>query len=866
VTLSRSCGAASWLGRCRQFAVPWGTALLVALALLTAAVSDASYVTTTGDGSNSLGSGALTGTHAPAAGVASFTAVEQTAASCLVSWGALSGGTAVADRLEISDLSTGAVYQTTATSNVGAGSFSHTPSHPVTTYKLSSRSGTNWISSGADAKSATCVLTAAMGVALSRAGGCAIRSTGTLWCWGYNGTGELGLGDDITRTTPAQVGAATTWQQIDGGEQHMCGTRTDGTLWCWGSNASGQLGDASSTDRTNPVQVSAGVTTWKQVSSGTSHSCAVRTTGTLWCWGSNASSQLGTGGGSVTSATQVGVATTWRSVSAGRAHTCAVRTDGTLWCWGLNASGQLGMGDTTTRTTPTQIGALTTWSMVATGDDHTCATRTDSTMWCWGANSFGELGIGSTSASPSPAQVASGTSWSFVSAGANGACATDTAANAWCWGENSRGTVGDATTTDRNSPVQLSGASVLQIAVGASLACSIRSDAILRCWGSDGSGQLGQGTSSFDAPLAVDASQWTTVSSGAEHTCGIKTGSTLWCWGSNTYGQIGATTANGWTSTPVQVAGSNWTAVSAGAYHTCGIQSPGTLWCWGANESGELGDGSTTTRTSPTQVGGANDWLTVSAGGQFTCGLRSVFLFNDTAWCWGNGSSGQLGLGNTSSRTTPGQVSTGLDNPIDISAGAATACFIGTLLLASNGYCWGANTYGQVGDGTTTQRTSPTYISNSVGQIEPGTDFTCGMDTGSGLWCWGHNDQHQLGDGTTTDQHSPLQIGSSYSAVMTMSAGGCARTTGGALKCWGRNTSGQIGNGTISASVSTPTQILTGVQSTGVGTGTNSESACAIIGGTLDVRCWGRQLDGELGRSLSSASPVSVSGGAVWRT
>lgn len=363
----------------------------------------------------------------------------------------------------------------------------------------------------------------------------------------------------------------------------------------------------------------------------------------------------------------------------------------------------------------------------------------------------------------------------------------------------------------------------------------------------------------------MDGSQWSTTSLGEHHSCGIKVGSTLWCWGSNSDGQLGAAVADGWTSSPIQVAGLNYITVASGLAHTCATRSDRTLWCWGDNAFGQLGLGDTTDRSAPTQVGVATDWTAVVAGDRHTCGLRDAG-FDNTAWCWGDGTSGQLGQGSgVTSRTTPGQV--GTDNDwFDISAGADHSCYVG---FGDQGYCWGDNTWGQLGLGDTTRRWTPVEFSNDVSSIEAGSQFTCGIDETSGVWCWGRNDQHQVGDGTTTTRLAPVDIqpATSFDDVITGESSACARTTSNALRCWGANTAGQNGNGSLSASVSTPTQVLTSVQGgTGVGTATGGDHLCVIMGGSLLLQCWGAQLHGETARSLRSTTAVTLAGGAVWRT
>ncbi len=254
--------------------------------------------------------------------------------------------------------------------------------------------GTNWgqVSAGADYT-------------------CAGKNNGTVWCWGDNWSGQLGLGKKAGRTiySPAQVGGETNWGQVSAGADHTCATKTDSSLWCWGDNGSGQLGLGKRAGRTiySPAQVG-GETNWGQVSAGADHTCATKTDNSLWCWGKNWSGQLGLGrkaGRKIYSPTQVGGETNWGKVSAGTDYTCATKTDNSLWCWGANASGQLGDGTSVNRYSPTQVGAGTNWGKVSAGTDHTCASKNNGTVWCWGDNASGQLGDGTSVNWSSPTQV-----------------------------------------------------------------------------------------------------------------------------------------------------------------------------------------------------------------------------------------------------------------------------------------------------------------------------------------------------------------------------------------------------------------------------------------------------------------------------
>lgn len=250
----------------------------------------------------------------------------------------------------------------------------------------------------------------------------AIKTDGTLWAWGRNAVGQLGDGTTTTRSSPVQVGALTNWSKITvGGDAstntHSHAVKTDGTLWSWGDSGSGRLGDGTLVDKSSPVQIGA-LTNWADVSAGVGFALALKTDGTIWTWGLNSSGQLGDGTTAAKSSpVQVGALTTWAFISAGNAACAAIKTDGTLWTWGYNTSLQLGDGTSVSKSSPVQVGALTNWSKVYVGNAHVIAIKTDGTLWAWGSGAGGALGDGSTVSKSSPVQVGALTNWSIADAG-----------------------------------------------------------------------------------------------------------------------------------------------------------------------------------------------------------------------------------------------------------------------------------------------------------------------------------------------------------------------------------------------------------------------------------------------------------------
>jgi alpha-tubulin suppressor-like RCC1 family protein len=248
----------------------------------------------------------------------------------------------------------------------------------------------------------------------------AYTSTGTMYAAGQNSNGYLGAErvSFTSTSSPIQIGSLTTWNEISS-SSHVLATRTDGTLWTWGNNGSGQLGIGNTTSYSSPVQIGA-LTNWKQVSSGNVHTATIKTDGTLWTWGNNGDGQLGTGNVTrYSSPVQIGALTNWKQVSCGEFHTAIIKTDGTLWVCGYNIFGQLGTENTTRYSSPVQIGALTNWKQVSCGDYHTATIKTDGTLWTWGGNGSGQLGSGTTVNRSSPVQIGSLSKWKNVSSGGN---------------------------------------------------------------------------------------------------------------------------------------------------------------------------------------------------------------------------------------------------------------------------------------------------------------------------------------------------------------------------------------------------------------------------------------------------------------
>ena len=299
----------------------------------------------------------------------------------------------------------------------------------------------------------------------------ALKNNGSLWSWGNNFYGQLGDGTVTERLSPVSVsGGGTNWLAISAGGYHSIALKTDGSMWSWGMNGSGQLGIGTTTSKSSPVSVLGG-NSWVKLSAGDYHNAAIKTDGTLWTWGYNDRGQLGDGVGNTyySPITTAGGGTNWNQVSAGKSFTAAIKTDGTLWTWGWNTYGGLGDNTDTNRYSPvTTAGGGTTWSQVSAGTYHMTAIKTDGTLWTWGFNLYGQLGDGTKTSRRSPVTTAGGgTDWYSVSSGADFVAAIKTDGTLWTWGDGNTGKLANGGQTSRLSPATIIGGGNTWIQVSA---------------------------------------------------------------------------------------------------------------------------------------------------------------------------------------------------------------------------------------------------------------------------------------------------------------------------------------------------------------------------------------------------------------
>jgi len=359
---------------------------------------------------------------------------------------------------------------------------------------------------------------------------------------------------------PAANNVSTLQGSLTAGFAHACGLRPGGTVACWGSDSSGQLGNGAGGSGNVPSAVS-GLADAAGLSAGYDHTCAVRVHGEIDCWGSDGDGRLGNGaGGSSQTPTAVSNMTTATAVAAGSQHTCALQTNRHVSCWGANGDHQLGDGGTSPSQVPVDMG-INNATSVASGYDHSCAIRSDHTIACWGNNNYGQLGNGSTAPSTEEVAVSGIANATMVTTGLVHSCALLETAHVMCWGHDSSGQLGDGGGDSSSSvPVEVSGITdATAVDVGFEHSCATLASGGVKCWGSGKYGELGNGGSGEGyknfAPVAVSGlADATAVTAGNQHGCALRAdGGHMVCWGGGQFGEMGNGASNVTNATPVTV-------------------------------------------------------------------------------------------------------------------------------------------------------------------------------------------------------------------------------------------------------------------------------------------------------------------------
>ena len=722
---------------------------------------------------------------------------------------------------------------------------------------------------------------------------CFITTSGqSIRCSGNDWFGQLGQGTDWPASFPSPALASISalsgveLKRVSGTE-HTCvlmeiaGPPVSQEVYCWGANSLGQLGVMTGTQINNPLLTLDSDTLGASISdivAGDEFTCALKSTGNVYCWGRSDSGQLGNdsyeliynnatvpvlvkGVNPTTNPFLTGVS----AISAGGSHACAAGAtipDNTgtpaprVVCWGLNSHGQLGVppeavsGGIAKSATPVVVSGLAGAQELDSGDAFTCAHYTESSyVYCWGQNESGQLGVDPTTSTAlySPSTILFPGPISKVSAGANFLCGLASDNNqVYCLGNNEFGQLGNTTysnTFDPTPVVKTIASSTtptlaVDIASGSHHSCALESDQqTIRCWGRGQRGQLGRNsnfiTTSITAEVASIPSLGGTIFSGTHRlnlfrssSLARKADGTTYGWGANFYNgplaprppsQDDITLVTAIDAPLIGATIDPFIQVVAGNFFACSLTQSGQVQCWGTNDFGQLGANSPSDSSTPLQV--------------FASGVKQISASAENA----------CAVLDTTSSTNPGTVS-----------------------------CWGRNTHWNLGNTSYNPINSPAWGSplevlesvtpiNSVLAVSVGRDGACAVKNTGELYCWGDMQFPTFSTSAT------LRISS---GVIQMAAGhgrACAVFDDGTVTCWGNNNfGGAVPSATHGTTVASPTLVTGLPEIRQVAMGSGHTCALTDAGDSSEVFCWGEYDDGALGNENTDTAPTVPDSGS-WR-
>jgi len=718
--------------------------------------------------------------------------------------------------------------------------------------------------------------------------GVALKSDGTVWTWGLDAFENLGNGaGNSPSNTPAQVSGLTTVTVISAGGNQSFAIKSNGQVWAWGYNGPGQLGIGNNSNQGTPQQVTS-PTNITTISTNGAHTLALKNDGTVWESGDLDPDNLGTVTFTETNTfTQISGVSNVAIISAGLYDSYTVKTDGTFWDWGLNAYGQLGNGTTTDSITPGQITSLTGTTIIGGGFNYADAIITDAVTYQWGSSYIGAslvssvpvlMGEDCTSPNSGPPEggttvtingfnFVSGATVSFGGTSASSVIFVNSTTLTAVTPIHIAGTVNivitnpdtqaltytnlftfiappptvtlvtpDNGTTSGGTAVTITGTNFADSAAGPN----------------PYDGTVTFGSTTATSVIFVNSTTLTAVT--PLHTAGavsvIVTNSDLQSNAANTaYTYI--------TPPPIVACGpETFTAVSSSG----AIKSDNTIWLWG----GLLGDGTFDQRYAPGQLSGVTDATYIYRGA-----TTFYITTGGDLWAFGaNNGSGQLGDGTTDNTYTPVQVS-GMTSGVVM----AQSSVFHSIALKSDGsvWTWGNNSSGQLGDGTNNEShvpiPVPSLTSNVVAVSASQSFSSLALKDDGTVWAWGYNSSGQLGNGTTANSNVPVQVvdtsdpsGFLQDAV-AITAGAdysVALKSDGTVWTWGNNSSSQLGYGVGNSS--TANQIPSFTNVTAISSGQYYHTVA--LKGDNTVWEWGFSIfgDGGAGGETQSAVPIQVIG------
>ncbi|MBM7113773.1 RCC1 repeat-containing protein [Archangium primigenium] len=663
------------------------------------------------------------------------------------------------------------------------------------------------------------------------------------------------------------------------GADHSLAVALDGTVWAWGDNSIRQLGVSDSWSvrtRAAPTRVP-GLTNIVSVAAGQYHSLALGADGRVWSWGDNMFGQSGQGRidtcvfGCLPALVPdlSGVV----AIAANGEYSLALKADGSVWGWGVSSHAQLGVYEWALFE-PTAIPGVSEVTSLAAGMRHVLATRRDGAVWAWGANHLGQLGRGVVHGPGYPGPVPGFTGGSSVAAGESHSLASRWDGSVWAWGQGSVGELGlgDPATAPRTSAVRVPGLSLVRDVVARQRSSfALRWDGTVWGWGLNTGHQLGHLPAENQVtPVRLQGLQGIVeLASGSAHGLARDWTQSVWGWGDDTQGRVGLGSA--WRLEPVVLPGLQDVVKTA---PSLALRADGSVWSWAegapparvaglthvvdvARWNGEglavRADGSLwrwSATQAPQPVPGLSDIVALSVTSHVLALGR-----DGRVWAWGFNQSGQLGDGTTTSRTTPLPVS-GLTDIVAVSAGSN---FSHAVQRDGQVWAWGFNVAGQLGDGTTTTRLTPVRMAHlsDVVEVRAGLAHALALRADGSVWGWGSNWDAALD--ATAPQESvlvPRRVSGLTRVVglATAETHSLALRADGSVWSWGVNYQGQLGRGpvsqTFSPSAPAPIPGLRDVVSL-----STSASTAHAVRADGSLWGWGDNQSLQIGDGVSSIIP-----------
>ncbi|WP_158542252.1 hypothetical protein [Lujinxingia litoralis] len=636
-------------------------------------------------------------------------------------------------------------------------------------------------------------------IALTYSHACAADRRGRVYCWGDNRGNQAGMeGADLV-PNPLRVGELEGIAKVAVGRQHSCALSHEGEMHCWGNNVEGAIGEGAGVSIAWPFKIAIDEAI-DAMALNSSNTCALTESGKVYCWGNNRNGVVNP------RREESNIPRPERIVLPGRAQSvavsvlaaCAVLNNGEPYCWGQNATGNIGFLPNIELYDPTRVPEVPALSHVEMSPYGVCGLSTTEELWCWGVNVHGQLGHGVKSRHAEPAKVIGEHRWQAVELSDDTTCGLDTDGEIWCWGRNDTAQVGDGrqVTGHPLRPVRGEARFSKLVTSYFSNCGQLLDDHRWKCWGRNEEKQM-QSTESGSISVPSDLQPWqpTELALGGMTGCGLvfsgENRSEAMCWGANSSQGLGLNHPSlGLLDPMVMDQGyRSFQEISLNLNHGCGVAGSGEIWCWGNNYYGEVGMNPNLYAGRPRRVEERSDYVSVSAGFYHSCGLTA----GGEIRCWGNNAYGQLGRAATQ-EWGEAQTIASEATYVEVEAGNVTTC-----ARTSEGevHCWGSRGFFG-GPFTSSTATEPMILSGAWEDMELYADTVCALREGQ-VSCAGDNRSALITEGGQPYISDFYQL--SLDVEVTQVSLGqwhlCVLDPEGRAHCKGFNLFGELGDGAM---------------------------------------------------------------------